>query len=502
MSTAVKAPSASRKNINLCEGPFFRKILLYAIPIILTGLLQLLFNAADLVVVGRYGHPGALGAVGVTGALINLIVNLFMGLSVGAGVFVAQGIGAQDKGMVHRTVHTAIPAAAVAGAILTVVGIFLAPKMLILMNTDEAIRDAASLYLQIYFAGSIPILLYNFGASILRAAGDTRSPLIFLSVAGVLNVLLNLFFVIVLDLNVAGVALATVLSQLLSCVLVLRALCKRSDACKLFFRKMRIYPSTLARIARIGLPAGIQGSLFSISNVIIQSSINSLGTLVNDAYTASTGQSLRYIIAIEGNTAAANIEGFVYVAMNAFHQTAMNFMGQNLGARRYENLGVILRYCLITVGVVGFVFGGGCRVFADTLLSIYLRGEPEAIAYGVLRLTFVCLPYFTCGLMDVMSGALRGLGASLSPMIITVVGVCGMRLFWIYAIFRPPFDALSAQFGDGLIAAKDCVEKADDMLKWLYISYPISWVLTFAALLICFLIVRARLLRNSRVTAS
>lgn len=496
MSKAVKAPSASRRSMNLCEGPFFRKILLYAIPIILTGLLQLLFNAADLVVVGRYGHANAIGAVGVTGALINLIVNLFMGLSVGAGVFVAQGIGARDKEMVHRTVHTAIPAAAIAGAILTVVGIFLAPQMLVLMNTDADILGDASLYLQIYFAGSIPILLYNFGASILRAAGDTRSPLIFLSIAGVLNVLLNLFFVIVLDLNVAGVALATVLSQVVSCALVLRALCKRSDDCRLFFRKLRIYPSTLAKIVRIGLPAGIQGSLFSISNVIIQSSMNSIGNLVKSA------QGMEINLVIDGNTAAANIEGFVYVSMNAFHQTAMNFMGQNLGARRYENLGTILRYCLCTVGVVGFVFGGGCRVFAETLLAIYLRDDPAAIAYGVLRLTFVCLPYFTCGLMDVMSGALRGLGASLSPMIITVVGVCGMRLFWIFAIFQPPFNALKAQFDSGMIATGACVEKAEGMLKWLYISYPISWVLTFAALLTCFLIVRSRLLRKSKIVAA
>ena len=491
----VSASKAPKRSMDLCTGPFFRKILLYSIPIILTGLLQLLFNAADLVVVGRFGRPNAISAVGVTGALINLLVNLFMGLSVGAGVFVAQGIGARDKQMVHRTVHTAIPSAAIAGAVLTVVGILLAPEILVLMDTDAAILPDASIYLQIYFAGSIPILLYNFGASILRAAGDTRSPLIFLSVAGVLNIFLNLFFVVVLDMNVAGVALATVLSQAVSCVLVLRALCKRTDDCKLFLRKLHIYPSALGRIVRIGLPAGLQGSLFSISNVIIQSSLNSLGNLALEVNPGPIN------LIIEGNTAAANLEGFVYVSMNAFHQTAMNFMGQNLGARRYENLGTILRYCLFTVAGVGFVFGGLCRLFATPLLSIYLPGDEASIAYGILRLTFVCLPYFTCGLMDVMSGALRGLGASLSPMLITVLGVCGMRLFWIYAIFRPPFNALREQFHAGTIAADACKEGADGLLQSLYISYPVSWVLTFVALLCCFLILRRRLLRKAKANA-
>lgn len=496
MSTAVKASTRSKKAMDLCEGPFFRKILLYAIPIILTGLLQLLFNAADLVVVGRFGHDNAISAVGVTGALINLIVNLFMGLSVGAGVFVAQGIGAKDEQMVHRTVHTAIPAAAIAGALLTVVGMVFAPQLLVLMDTDENILPDAALYLRIYFGGSIVMLLYNFGASILRAAGDTRSPLVFLSIAGVLNVLMNLFFVVALDMNVAGVALATVLSQAISCVLVLRALCRRTDSCRLFFRKLRIYPSALVKIVRIGLPAGVQGSLFSISNVLIQSSLNSIGNLVLRAQPGPVN------LVIAGNTAAANIEGFVYVSMNAFHQTAMNFMGQNLGARRYENLGIILRYCLITVGVVGFVFGGGCRLLGDLLLSIYLREDVASIAYGLLRLTFVCVPYFTCGLMDVMSGALRGLGASLSPMIITVVGVCGMRLFWIYAIFRPPFNALTAQFEAGQITAALAKESADGILTNLYFSYPISWVLTFFALLTCFLVLRARLLKKSAVSSA
>ena len=307
------------------------------------------------------------------------------------------------------------------------------------------------------------MLLYNFGASILRAAGDTKSPLIFLSVAGVVNVVLNLVFVTQLHMSVAGVALATALSQLLSCVLVLIKLTHRRDACRLVWNKLKIYPSALWKIARIGLPAGIQGSLFSISNVIIQSSINGFGS-----------------VAMSGNASAGNIEGFVYVSMNAFHQTAMNFMGQNMGARKYENFGKILRICLLSVGTVGIVLGGGCYLFAEQLLSIYLGTEVDAITYGITRMSYVCLTYFLCGLMDVMSGMLRGMGASLVPMLVTVLGVCGMRLGWIFTIFQM---------------------EGYHTLPCLYISYPISWIVTFAALLTCFLVVKHRLAKRVAVAA-
>lgn len=450
--------AAVKKSMDLCSGPFLKKILLYTLPIIATGLLQLLFNAADLVVVGQFAGSEAVGAVGATGSLINLLVNLFMGLSVGAGVCVAQAIGARNDDSIHQTVHTAIPAAVIGGVVLTVVGIVLSPQMLELMDTPNEIIDLSVLYLRIYFAGIIPMLLYNFGASILRAAGDTKSPLIFLSIAGVINVVLNLIFVIAFRMSVAGVALATSISQTISCVLVIRALMRRPDACRLVFAKLRIYPTALLKIVRIGLPAGIQGSLFSISNVLIQSSINSFGTL-----------------AVSGSTAAGNIEGFVYVGMNSFHQTAMNFTGQNIGAGRYENLGKIMRVCLVCVLVVGVTLGGLCYAFAEPLLSIYLTDEPAAIVHGVTRMTYVCVVYFLCGLMDVMSGVLRGMGASLSPMLVTVLGVCGMRLAWIYTIFQVDrFHTL------------DC----------LFLSYPISWVLTFAALLCCYFFVRRRLNRK------
>ena len=452
--TAVK-----NRNADLCTGPFWKKIWLYTLPIIATGLLQLLFNAADLVVVGRYAGEEALGAVGATGALINLIVNLFMGLSVGSGVMVAQGIGAKDDGIIHRTVHTSIPAAFFGGVFLTFVGVTFSPVFLEWMDTPDEIIGLSALYMRIYFAGIIPILLYNFGASILRAAGDTKSPLLFLSIAGVVNVLLNLVFVIAFHMSVAGVALATTISQLLACVLVLIKLARREDACRLEWRKLKIYPLDLWKIARIGLPAGIQGSLFSISNVMIQSSINGFGK-----------------IALAGNTAAGNIEGFVYVAMNAFHQTAMNFMGQNTGARKYENFSKILWICLLSVGGVGILLGGGCYLFADSLLSIYITDSAQAVAYGVTRMSFVCVLYFLCGLMDVMSGLLRGMGSSLLPMAVTVLGVCGMRLGWIYTIFR------MEQF---------------HTLESLYISYPISWVLTFVALLIGFLVLKKRMMKKA-----
>lgn len=450
--------TTAKSTADLCSGPFLKKILLYTLPIILTGLLQLLFNAADLVVVGRFSGSHALGAVGATGSLINLLVNLFMGLSVGAGVCVAQAIGAKNDETIHRTVHTAIPAAVIGGILLTFVGIAFSPQMLKLMGTPDDIIDLSALYLRIYFAGVIPMLLYNFGASILRAAGDTRSPLLYLAIAGVVNVVLNLVFVIAFHMSVAGVALATSISQTLSCVLVLRALMRRTDACRLIFAKLRIHQSALWRIVRIGIPAGIQGSLFSISNVLIQSSINSFGTL-----------------AISGSTAAGNIEGFVYVSMNSFHQTAMNFTGQNMGARKYENISKILWICLICVGVIGLVLGGVCYLFAEPLLSIYLTDEMDAIVYGVTRMSYVCVVYFLCGLMDVMSGILRGMGASLSPMLVTVIGVCGFRLAWIYTIFQ------MEQFHS---------------LESLFLSYPISWALTFAALLCCFFILRKRLVRK------
>ena len=440
-----------RLNTSMTTGPLLPNIILYTVPIILTSILQLLFNAADLIIVGRFCGSVSVAAVGATGSITNLMVNFFVGLSVGAGVTVAHALGSREDTVVHNTVHTALPTALVSGVILTIVGVSFSGTFLHMMGTPDTVLPLSSLYMQIYFGGVTFTMVYNFCAAILRAAGDTRSPLIYLSIAGIVNVALNVVFVTIFHMNVAGVALATTISQGISAVLVVRALMKRTDACRLEWRKLKIYPLDLWKIARIGLPAGIQGSLFSISNVMIQSSINGFGK-----------------IALAGNTAAGNIEGFVYVAMNAFHQTAMNFMGQNTGARKYENFSKILWICLLSVGGVGILLGGGCYLFADSLLSIYITDSAQAVAYGVTRMSFVCVLYFLCGLMDVMSGMLRGMGSSLLPMAVTVLGVCGMRLGWIYTIFQIP-----------RFHTPQC----------LYISYPVSWIVTFLFQIAAFFLV-------------
>ena len=433
----------------MLQGPLLKNVILYTIPIILTSWLQLLFNAADLVVVGQYNGSNSLAAVGATGAITNLIVNLFIGLSVGAGVGVAHGLGGNDEVSVHRTVHTAIPAAAISGLFLTVVGVTFSRTFLTWMGTPENILPMSTLYMQIYFGGMVFNMVYNFAASILRAAGDTKSPLIFLGIAGVINVLLNMFFVIVLHMNVEGVALATIISQAVSAVLVVITLMRRTDACRLEFKKMRIYKQQLLKMVRIGLPAGIQGSMFSISNVMIQSSINSFGDVV-----------------MSGNTASGNIEGFIFTAMNAFHQTAVNFTGQNVGARQYDRVKKILFTCLGCVGVTGAVLGTDMYVFGPQLLGIYITDSQEAIQYGLVRMQYICVVYFVCGLMDVSTGALRGMGASIVPMILSILGVCGIRLMWLATVFQT-YHTL------------DC----------LYISYGVSWTVTFVCQFVAFWIV-------------
>lgn len=435
----------------MLHGPLFANIVLYTIPIILTSLLQLLFNAADLVVVGRFCGSVSVAAVGATGAITNLIVNLFIGLSVGAGVSVAHAIGGQKEGEVHRTVHTALPAALVSGVILTVIGVAFSETFLRLMGTPENVLALSAVYMKIYFAGITFTMVYNFCASILRAAGDTKSPLIFLSIAGVINVVLNIVFVTAFDMNVAGVALATVISQGISAALVVWALMRRTDACRLDLRKMRFYKTQLLKILRIGLPAGVQGSLFSISNVLIQSSINSFGDVF-----------------MSGSAAAGNIEGFVYVTLNSFHQTAVNFIGQNAGAGQYKRVKKILWICLGSVAVVGLGAGALAYAFGPKLLSIYITDSPEAIGYGMIRLAFICLPYFLCGLMDVSTGALRGMGASVAPMIISVLGVCGIRIAWLATIFQIP---------------------AFHTPQCLFFSYTVSWTTTFLIQLLAFFMV-------------
>ena len=439
---------------NLLEGPLLPNIITYTIPIILTSLLQLLFNAADLVVVGRFCGSVSVAAVGATGSITNLIVNLFIGLSVGAGVSVAHAYGERDAQAVHRTVHTAVITALVGGAVLTVIGVAFSKTFLHMMGTPENVLKLSAVYMKIYFGGIVFSMIYNFCASILRAAGDTKSPLVFLSIAGVVNVVLNLIFVTVFHMNVAGVALATTISQAVSAVLVVLALMKRDDACRLDLRMVRFHKAQLIKMIKIGLPAGIQGSLFSISNVLIQSSINSFGDIF-----------------MSGNAAASNIEGFAYVCINAFSQASVNFVGQNAGAKQYDRVRKTVLICLACVFVVGLGVGLLFYTFAEQLLSIYITDSAEAISYGVIRMGFICLTYFTCGMMDSLTGALRGLGASMVPMVICILGVCVFRVAWIYTIFQVP------QFH-----TPEC----------LYLSYPISWVITFVFEFVAFLMVYRR----------
>lgn len=452
------------KSYDMCEGPLVGKIILYTIPIILTGILQLLFNAADLVVVGRCCGDISVGAVGATGALINLMVNLFIGLSVGAGVTVAHSIGAGRSEDVRRTVHTAIPAALISGAFLTVVGVLFSGTFLKMMDTPENVLPLSASYMRIYFCGTIPSMLYNFGSAILRAAGDTKSPLYFLTAAGILNVLLNLFFVIVLHMDVAGVALATSLSQTLSALLIIRELMHRDDDCKLELTKMKIYGRQLRRIIQIGFPAGLQSSIFAISNVIIQSSINEFGNILGH-------------VVLSGNSAAQNVEGFVYTSMNSYSQTSLNFTSQNYGAGKLDRIRRIMWICLIAVFCTGACLGLTALFFGEPILSIYLHNSQESIKYGMIRMTYIMIPYFLCGLMDVTTGLIRGLGRSVLPMLITVIGVVGIRLGWIFGVFRIP---------------------KYHTLESLYFSYTISWIATFAVELGVFLFIMRKLRKQKK----
>ena len=440
-----------QKSMNMTEGPLFKKMIIYTVPIILTSLLQLLFNAADLIVIGQECGSVYVGAVGATSSLINLLVNFFIGLSVGVSVSTAFAFGAKDDDSLTKIVHTAFPIAIVCGIILTIVGLFGSATFLRLMGTPDNVVDLSTTYMQIYFCGVTASLIYNFGAAILRAIGDTKSPLIFLTIAGIVNVILNLFFVIVLKMNVAGVALATSISQIISATLIVIALMKRNDACKLSLKKLRFHKKQVLQIVKIGLPAGIQSSLFAISNVIIQSSINSFGDTV-----------------LSGNSAATSIEGFVYVSLNAFHQTALNFSSQNFGSHKFDRIKRIAFISLVCVATTGLVLGNLAVIFGKPLLKIYIKDSAKAISYGFLRLKCICLTYSLCGLMDVMTGLIRGIGASVIPMFVTVLGVCGFRILWIFTIFKKP------EF---------------HTTKSLYMSYPISWAMTFAVELLVFIII-------------
>ncbi len=435
--------------IDMCSGPLLGKILRFSVPLIFSGVLQLMFNAADIIVVGRFTGRHALAAVGSTSALINLLVNLFIGISVGANVMAARYYGSKSEKEMHQTVHTAIFTAALGGVIMIFVGIALAKPVLSLMGTPDDVLSHAVLYMRIYFVGMPAFMIYNFGAAILRAVGDTKRPLYFLTIAGIVNVFFNLFFVIVFKMGVAGVAIATVISQCISAVLVVRCLVRTDGMYRLELKQVHMHRDKMAAMLKIGLPAGFQGVVFNISNVLVQSSVNSLGS-----------------VAIAGNTAANNIEGFIYTATNSIYQTSLSFTSQNMGARQYKRVDRILLECLMIVTVLGVVLGNGAYILGHQLVGIY-SSDAEVIAYGVARLGIVSVSYALCGIMDVFAGSMRGIGCSVLPMVVSLTGACLFRVIWIFTAFR----AIHTPF-------------------ILYISYPISWILTASMHAVCYMVMR------------
>lgn len=446
--------NTKKYEIDMLNGPLLGKLLLFALPLIFSSILQLLFNAADVIVVGRFAGPEALAAVGSTGSLVNLLTNLFIGLSVGANVLFARYIGAKMDKDASEILHTSILLSLISGVLLTIIGLIFATPLLHMMSTPSDVLPLSSLYLKIYFLGMPAMLFYNFGSALLRAVGDTRRPLIYLAISGVVNVILNLIFVIVLNLSVAGVALATISSQILSAVLLLICLIRMTGPCHLNLKALNIHKQHAIKIMAIGLPAGLQGTIFSLSNVLIQSSINSFGS-----------------IAMAGNSAASNIEGFVYVAMNAFHQTAISFVSQNYGAKKYDRIKRVLLLCLTCVIITGLLLGNLAYFFGTPLLAVY-NNSPDVIARGLERMALVCVPYFLCGAMDVMVGTLRGLGYSIMPMIVSLIGACAFRILWIATIFQW-FHSLPC----------------------LFLSYPVSWALTLTAHIICYFIIRRKIMK-------
>jgi len=428
---------ANDDKMDMTTGPLFKKIVIFSIPLVLSNILQLLFNAADVIVIGNFSGPKSLAAVGATTALINLLVNLLIGLSIGSNVIISQSLGAKKDKEVSDTVHTSVTFSLICGFALAVFGIFISKYALRLMGTPDDIIDKAALYMKIYFAGVPLVMLYNYCYAIMRALGDTKRPMQYLIMSGFVNVILNLFFVIIVKIDVAGVAIATVIAQGISGFLILRRLSKIDNCCKFEFKKMTLKGKILLRMIKIGLPAGIQSSMFSISNVLIQSSINSFGSL-----------------AMAGASAAGNIEGFVWIAMDAINQTTMNFVAQNFGAERFDRIKKVIWIDLAYVVIIGLFLGGGAYIFAKPLLNIYVT-DSVAIGHAMVRLHYICLQYYMCGIMNVFVGTLRGFGKSTAPMIISIFGVCVVRIIWIFTLFE--------QYPTASV---------------LYLSYPVTWIIT------------------------
>ncbi len=447
-----KQNSDSKYEIDMCHGSLLDKLIVFALPLMLSGILQLMFNAVDIIVVGRFSGSTALAAVGSTSALINVFTNLFIGISQGANVLTARLFASKKDKEISDTVHTSIALALISGVVMAVIGLVFSKGALILMGTPDNVLDQAALYIRIYFLGMPFFMLYNYGAAILRAVGDTRRPLFFLIISGVVNACLNVFLVVVFHLDVAGVAIATVVSQMISCVLVLRCLVQTTSSYRLSLRNLRIRGWCMKRIFQVGIPAGIQSTVINFSNVLLQSSVNSFG------YTAMAGY-----------TAANNLFGFLYVSVNAITQACMSFTSQNYGAGEWKRMRRILLECLCLTCSIALILGGCAYLFGPYILQIYTE-DSAVIACGMEVLTYTTLTYFLCGIMDLFPGALRGMGYSTAPMIFSIIGTVGTRLVWIYGIFPH-----------------------NRTLATLFISYPASWIITILMQGTCYLVIRRKI---------
>lgn len=448
---------ASKYSLDMTKGPFLKKILRFSLPLVLTGLLQMIYNTADVIVVGRFAGGTALAAVGATGSLVHLILNIFLGLSMGSGVMTAKYIGAKDEDSVKRCVHSAMLLSILSGIFVAIFGFLFSEQLLVLMDSPEDVLPLSTLYLKIFFLGAPAGMVFNFGASIVRATGDTKKPLIILSLSGILNIVLNLILVINFHMSVAGVAIATITAQYVSATVITIVLLNMKNACKLDLKKLRLYKEEVKRILYVGIPAGIQNSLFSVSNVIIQTTVNSFGS-----------------VAMAGIAAGSNVENLIYTCTNAVSQTAMTFSSQNFGAKKYENFNKIYFRCiLLTIAIAGSMGALGV-IFKDFFVGIFST-DPAVIAIGAERLTLILPFYFFCSLMDVGAGQLRGMGKSFLPMIISLLGGCGLRLLWVFAFFPK-----------------------NPTLIYLYYAYPISWSITAAVLIACYFIVRKQILKRNK----
>jgi len=447
----TSTPKKNRYEIDMCNGTVLDKLISFSIPLMLSSILQLLFNAVDIIVVGRFSGSRALAAVGSTTALINVFTNLFIGVSLGANVLAARFYATKQEKQMSETVRTAITFALSSGLVMVFVGLFFSKAALTLMDTPSDVIGQSTLYMRIYFAGMPFFMLYNYGAAVLRAVGDTKRPLFFLVIAGITNALLNLFLVIVLHLGVAGVAIATVIAQMISCILVLRCLYQSDSSYQLRFSKLTLKWVYLRQIFQVGIPAGIQSTVINFSNVLLQSSVNSFGST-----------------AMAGYTAANNIFGFLYATANSVTQACMSFTSQNFGAGKWKRMDKVLRNCILLSVILSLILGGGSYLFGPELLRIY-TSDPKVIQCGMEVLLYTTVTYFMCGLMDLFPGALRGMGHSAVPMLLSIIGTVGTRILWIFLVF-PRHRSLDI----------------------LFISYPASWLITIILQVICYLFVRKR----------